>query len=89
MSRHTRPDDGDDTDDNEAQIYAPSIADVVTRWRYTLSPTTYVSDDSTIEEILWQQLLEQRAARHWLALIWWTLFWGILAIGVVIVAVNR
>lgn len=68
MAQHERPDD----DDEDAR-YAPSLGDEVTRWRYTLWPTLYVSEDSTTSELLWQQALEQRAARHWLVVIWWTL----------------
>lgn len=88
MSRHTRPDNEDADDDDDIPPYTPTVADTVTRWRYTLSPTTYVGDDSTTDEILWQLLLEQRATRHWLALIWWTLLWLGIAVAVVIVAVN-
>lgn len=44
--------------------------DVVTRWRYTLTPTLYVDEHSTEKELLWQQVLEQRAVRAWLVATW-------------------
>lgn len=44
----------------------PTVADVVRRWRYTLTPTLYVDEDSDVTELLWQQTLEQRATRGWL-----------------------
>jgi hypothetical protein len=47
--------------------------DVLTRWRYTLTPTLYVNETSDVQELLWQHVLEQRAQRAWLVVIFVTL----------------
>lgn len=43
-----------------------TVSDVVRRWWYTLMPQQYTDEDSDVTELLWQQILEQRALRHWL-----------------------
>lgn len=61
---------GDDERDEVNQDgYVPSLADVAHRWRYTLAPTLYTNEDSSVEELLWQQVLEKRAIRGWLTLV--------------------
>lgn len=87
MSQH-RADDDDDRDDDDDADHASSVTDVVVRWRYTLSPTLYTDEDSDTSDLLWQLVLETRAARHWAALKWWTLLCGLLALAAIVIAVN-
>lgn len=92
MARHEQPEHDDDDDDRtEDTSYSPTIGDVVTRWHYTLSPTLYVDENSSTSDLLWQQVLEQRAVRHWLALIWWSVFGGLVLAAVLLVVLlpNR
>jgi hypothetical protein len=87
----TRDDERADEDDDGGN-YVPTVADTLTRWRYTLTPTLYVNEESSTGELLWQQVLEQRAIRAWLVVIWLTLVvvCGLALIAtLVIVAVNR
>lgn len=65
----SRDDDADRGDAEEHASYAPTIGDVVTRWRYTLAPTLYTDEDSDTGDLLWQQVLEQRAIRGWLVVV--------------------
>lgn len=58
-----------DDDAEEHASYAPTIGDVVTRWRYTLAPTLYTDEDSDTGDLLWQQVLESRAIRGWLVVL--------------------
>jgi hypothetical protein len=60
--------DGDDEDEAP-----PTVRDVLTRWRYTLTPTLYVDEHSSTNDILWQQVLEHRAIRGWLVALFITL----------------
>lgn len=88
MARHEQP---DDDDENDQVGYSPTLGDVVTRWRYTLSPTLYVDENSSTNDLLWQLVLEQRANRHWLTIIWWIVFWGLVLAAVLLVVLlpNR
>lgn len=65
----SRDDDADRGDAEEHASYAPTIGDVVTRWRYTLAPTLYTDEDSDTGDLLWQQVLESRAIRGWLVVL--------------------
>ena len=56
--------DPDDADDRAPYVMTP--ADQLRKLRYTLSPTLFTNEDSTVDELLWQLVLEQRATRHWL-----------------------
>jgi hypothetical protein len=58
--------DDDDDDDDGTSVVPESPRDALRRWRYTLSPTLYVDENSTVPDLLWQQVLEQRAQRGWL-----------------------
>jgi hypothetical protein len=58
----------DDGEDGNAR-HAPTLGDVVTRWRYTLTPTLYTDESSDNNELLWQLVLEQRAVRAWLVVL--------------------
>lgn len=60
----TTPDD-DDLYDGE-QDGPPTLNDTLRRFSYTLNPTLYTDEDSDVSELLWQQVLEQRALRGWL-----------------------
>lgn len=42
--------------------------DAVWQLRMLLSPTLYTDESSTTDELLWQQVLEQRAQRGWLVI---------------------
>jgi hypothetical protein len=64
----TNPHDRDADDEGEAR-YVPTVGDTVTRWRYTLTPTLYTDEDSSTNDLLWQQVLEQRAIRAWLVVL--------------------
>lgn len=55
--------------DDEQDGNPPSPSDVLRRWRYTLGPTLYIDENSDVSELLWQQVLEQRAIRAWLVVI--------------------
>jgi hypothetical protein len=61
--------DLNDGADDDGTSYVPTLGDAVTRWRYTLVPTLYTNEDSTTNELLWQQVLEQRAIRAWLVVL--------------------
>lgn len=54
----------DDADDHAAP---PTLADAARQLRYTMSPQLYIDEDSTVNELLWQQVLETRAQRYWTA----------------------
>ena len=71
MSQHRR--DEDDEHDGVPEDYASNVTERVTYWRYTLSPTLYVDENSSTSDLLWQQVLEQRAIRHWLIVLWMTI----------------
>lgn len=77
--------DGDDADEVRDAGYSPSLHDELTRWRFTLSPTLYVDEDSTESELLWQLVLEQRGNRHWLALATGALLALLLVLGLLTV----
>lgn len=67
----TDSDDADDADDGATER-GPAVSRVADRLRYlryTLSPTLFVDEDSGVDDLLWQLVLEQRAARHWLAIL--------------------
>jgi hypothetical protein len=55
----------DEPDGSDAQSH-PSLNDELNRIRYTMSPTLYTDEDSTVNELLWQLVLEVRAVRHWI-----------------------
>jgi hypothetical protein len=58
---------GDDDDDEFVEpTQPPSWGDLVRRAHYTLLPTLYVDEHSSTGDLLWQQVLEQRAIRAWL-----------------------
>jgi hypothetical protein len=59
--------DADDTDD--VTPYALTPADQLRKLRYTLSPTLFVNEDSTVNDLLWQLVLEQRATRCWVTVL--------------------
>ena len=42
------------------------IADSWNRLRFIMNPETYVDEDRTVNDLLWQLFLEQRATRYWL-----------------------
>lgn len=50
--------------------------------RYTLSPTLYTDENSDVNDLLWQQVLELRGIRAWLAVIA-TVLLGALVVAVV------
>lgn len=56
-----------DEDDND-RVQRRTVRDELVRIIYTMNPTLYVDDDSTTTDLLWQQVLEQRATRYWIAL---------------------
>jgi hypothetical protein len=62
---HDEQDGGDDADFQ----HVPTLGDTLTRWRYTLAPTLYTDEDSSTNDLLWQQVLEQRAIRAWLVVL--------------------
>lgn len=73
--------DDDELDEvNGDDGYTPSVADVVRRWRYTLCPTLYTNEDSSTDDLLWQQVLETRAVRAWLVLVLAALVVGVVAL---------
>lgn len=64
--------DDDAAEPGDAEVhagYVPTIGDVVTRWRYTLTPTCYTDENSDTTDLLWQQTLETRAVRAWLVVL--------------------
>jgi len=60
-------DDGGDDVEGRHAYHAPTWSDRVVTLRYTLWPTRYTDEDSTTTDLLWQQVLEQRGIRSWLA----------------------
>lgn len=79
-------DDGDDVDDVDRArdvAYSPSLRDTLTRWRFTLSPTLYVDENSSESELLWQLVLEQRGNRYWLAIVTGVLLGLLLVVALV------
>jgi len=73
--------DGDDADEH-ARTHPPTWSDRVTTLRYTLWPTLYVDEHSDTSDLLWQQVLEQRGIRSWLA----ALTVVLLAVGALLLA---
>lgn len=63
------PHETDDRDDATSSTYSPSITDRARYLRYTLMPTLYVDESSDTSDLLWQQVLEQRGTRYWLAVL--------------------
>jgi hypothetical protein len=59
----------DDAASDDAYAGPETPKDVLRRWRFTLSPTLYVDENSTVPDLLWQHVLEQRAQRGWLIVI--------------------
>lgn len=68
MTRDHFSGDLNDGADDDAS-YTPTLGDTLTRWRYTLSPTLYTDENSSTNDLLWQQVLEQRAVRAWLVVL--------------------
>ncbi len=56
-------------DDYHEHDEPTTVADAMRRWRYTLTPTLYVDENSDVNDLLWQQVLEQRATRGWLTVL--------------------
>lgn len=54
----------DDADDGDARHV--TLGDALTRVRLMLSPQLYTDETSSVEELLQQQVIEQRAVRAWL-----------------------
>lgn len=72
----------DDYDDN-----APNtLRDHVRQHWYTLMPRLYVDENSSVDELLWQQILEQRA--HRLLLIWVGIVVPLVILALVLAAVS-
>lgn len=74
--------DGDDAAEH-ARTHPPTWLDRATTLRYTLWPTLYVDENSDTSDLLWQQVLEQRGIRSWLA----TLTVVLLAVGALLLTV--
>jgi hypothetical protein len=73
-----------DGDDGYPQVGPPSWSDRATTLRYTLWPTLYVDEHSDTSDLLWQQVLEQRGIRSWLA----TLTVVLLVVGALLLLVT-
>lgn len=76
MTDDRHADDGDDGVAEHRARYAPTWSDRLTTLRYTLWPTRYVDEHSDTTDLLWQQVLEQRGIRSWLAVLTTTLLVG-------------
>lgn len=59
----------DDTYDEIHDEEPLTIGDTLRRWRYTLTPEQYTDESSDVTDLLWQQVLEQRAIRGWLVVL--------------------
>lgn len=71
--------DGDDVD---------ARPDRLRSFFFTLSPVLYTNEDSTVEELLWQQVLEARALRAWLLVVSCTIAVSTIVLVAVAVALT-
>lgn len=69
MTRDHFHGDLNDNVGDEHEPLRPTLGDTFTRWRYTLTPTLYTDEDSSTNDLLHQQVLEQRAIRAWLVVL--------------------
>lgn len=76
------PHDPDDRDGDLPPTNRRNLVDHARYLRYTLLPTLYTDEHSDVNDLLWQQVLEQRGIRCWLAVIATALL-GLLAVCVV------
>lgn len=63
------PHEPDDRDDAPPPKHERDLADHARYLRYTLLPTLYTDENSDVNDLLWQQVLELRGIRAWLAVI--------------------